>query len=343
MYAAIAQYAQCLLRVVRERGISPSLRKKRLLVTGATGLVGSCLVDLLMAYNKHSNAGLHIYALGSTEQSVLRRFPSYRQNEFFHPHGADLSCPGIVLPAADYLVHTASCSHPLQYEAHPVGVIRLAVQGTLNVLQHAVNIPGSRAIVCSSYEVYGHPVPPKSPVFSENEFGLLNFAQTRSCYPEGKRLVENLCQAFRAEHHCHIATARLASTFGPTVKEGCSKADACFLHDVLLGQPITMRSMGTMRRTWCYVVDAAAALLSILTDGAAEAYNVGSFDASLREFAECLAALGGVQLRDEIQDPSVRYELTMDCSKLRSLGWFPLWDMRKGIKNTLDTCKEFLK
>ena len=343
MYAAVAQYAQCLLRVIRRGGISPALREKRVLVTGATGLVGSCLVDLLMACNKHCNAGLHIHALGSSEQSVLRRFPSYRQSEFFHPHGADLSCPGTALPSADYLVHAASCSHPRQYEELPVEVIQLAVQGAFNVLQHAANTPGSRTVVCSSYEVYGHPVPPKPPVFSEDEFGLLDFGRTRSCYPESKRLVENLCQAFRAECHCHIATARLASVFGPTVKGDCSKADACFLRAALLGQPITMRSVGTMRRTWCYAVDAAAALLRILTDGAAETYNIGSFDASLREFAECLAAVGGVQLRDEIQDPSVRYELMMDCTKLRSLGWLPLWNLREALESSLDIHKNLTK
>lgn len=320
---------------------SSFLKSKRILVTGAGGLVGSFLVDTLLHLNEQCGYGLQIYALFTSVQSAQQRFPGRDAQHGFYPLVHDITRPFEPGLTVDYIVHTASNTHPQQYSSTPVDTILLGMQGTHHVLELARQTPGCRVIFCSTYEVYGHRESPR--VFHEGEIGELDFNIPRACYPESKRLSETLCHAYAAQHGVDVVIARLGSIFGPSVKLSSSKADVQFLNNVLRGEDITLLSPCTSERSWCYVADVASALLRLLSSGErGAAYNIASSHASLRDYADTLAKLSSTQVICKDPHATPRYELMLDSAKLRALGWRPQFSFPEAISHTYNIKKEIL-
>ncbi len=324
-----------------------------LLVTGATGLIGSALVDLLLEANRHCGRGLRILALSRSLEALQTRFPDGSCTPTPNADASlilipqDITQPLDLPVPPDYILHLASNADPATYAEYPAETLLTAILGTRNVLEYCRRHPKTRLLLASTFEVYGR-IPDKTTYF-ENDVGLLDFNQIRSSYPEGKRAAENLLRCYGREYNTDGVIARLPSVYGPTMKPEDSKAHAQFLRSGLAGQSIVLKSKGDQKRAYCYLMDAISALLQILLRGEAnEAYNIANPNsiAAIAEVAEEVARLCGVSVlsteatNQESQTYSPPIHCILDSSKLHALTWQPRYTLRQGLQETLQILRE---
>lgn len=323
------------------------LRGRSLLIAGATGLIGRCLVDLLMYQNEENNLDCHIYAIGRSEEAAERRLKgSYFNSPYFTfiSHDVKLPLDGLEISGADYILHLASNTHPAAYAAEPVDTIMTNIYGLKNLLDFGVKYSAGRFVFLSSVEVYGENRGDVE-MFPEDYMGYLDCNTLRAGYPESKRCGEALCQAYIAEKGMDIVIPRLPRVYGPTMLETDSKAAAQFLKKAVRGEDIVLKSEGNQHYSFLHVLDAVTGILTVMLKGkCGEAYNIAEEgnDATLKELAELAAGLAGRKVVYELPDESERKGYStatrarIDGSRIRSLGWKPFYSVRDGFKNTVD-------
>ena len=302
---------------------------KTVVITGATGLIGSQLVD------SFTEAGAEVISAVRNTSRAKGRCVQY---DAAQPLNFDFK--------ADIIIHAACSAHPMAYSTDPAGVMRANITGTMNLLDYAA-ANGSRLIFLSSGEIYGNdPVSPDG--FTESEIGRVDTMNPRSCYPESKRAAETMVAAWAKQYGCDALVARLCHVYGPSVTPTNSRADAQFLRNALSGEDIVMKSAGSQVRSFMYVKDAARAIMLLCEKGEkGEAYNVSSrlSVASIRDYAATLAELSGVKLVFENPDDvekagySQVSRAVLDPAKLESLGFKPEYDLKNGLKETLEKCR----
>lgn len=326
------------------------LKGKSIFITGASGLVGSFFVDTLIRFNETTNEKVDIYATFLSRDELQNRFPNNLNDEKFKAIFWDVTKPIQFDVYPDFILHTASLTHPKMYAEKPVETMKVNMLGTINVLDFAKRNPKCRVVFLSTMEVYGENNLQKAS-FSENDIGTFNFMSVRSCYPESKRVCETLTQCYVKEYSVSIMIARLGYVYGPTVQLSSSKADVQFLNNALKKENIIMKSMGEQKRSYCYVADIVSGLLTLFKKGVpGEAYNVASKEGniSLKHFADILTEIAGVSLvfehptEFEKQGYSNVRNSTLDASKLETLGWRPLFTTKEGIEHTFKIKKENL-
>lgn len=193
------------------------LSNKSIMVSGATGLIGSMLIDVIM--RKNSN-GLNctIYALGRSEERMRRRFSYYFENSLFNFIEYDVTKKLFLGEeiTVDYILHLASNTHPLQYSTDPIGTITTNIIGVQNLLEFAVMHRTKRFAFASSNEVYGEN---RGDVekFNEEYCGYIDCNTMRAGYPESKRCGEALCQAYKTQKGLDIVIPRLTRSYGATL------------------------------------------------------------------------------------------------------------------------------
>ena len=302
---------------------------KTVVITGATGLIGSQLVD------SFTEAGAEVISAVRNTSRAKGRCVQY---DAAKPLNFDFK--------ADIVIHAACSAHPMAYSTDPAGVMRANITGTMNLLDYAAE-NGARFIFLSSGEVYGNE-PLSMDGFTETEIGKVDTMNPRSCYPESKRAAETMVAAWAKQYGCDAIVARLCHVYGPSVTPTNSRADAQFLRNALAGEDIVMKSAGSQVRSFMYVKDAARAIMLLCEKGEkGEAYNVSSRIGvgSIRDYAGTLAALAGVKLAFENPDDieqagySKVNRAVLDPAKLESLGFIPEYDLQKGLKETLEICQ----
>lgn len=303
------------------------LRGKCLLLSGGTGFIGSFLCDVFRERNRRYGDGIRVVSLsrrgGESDDTVTYL-------------ACDLNQPLPALPQADYVLHLASNTHPRQYAADPVGTITTNLLGCLHLLEYTASQPGARFLLASSVEVYGQGGP--APM-AETDFGYLDCNTFRSGYNEAKRTCEALCQSYRKQYGVDCVAVRLARVFGPDRKDD-SKAMSQFLKNAVDGQDIVLKSPGKQRFSYCYVADAATAILKVLLDGESGAvYNVSDPDEGrmLADYAGLLADLAGTALRFELNADAGASPATyalLNTEKLTALGWAPAYTVSGGLERT---------
>ncbi len=314
-------------------GIADGLRGSSVLVTGATGLLGSQIVRALLCANDLLGLGCRILASGRSAEKLAEVFddPGAEELGFCVADVADsLEVEGPV----DYIFHCAIPTSSRFFVSRPVDTINAAFCGTRNVLELARAKEAKSVVYLSSLEVYGEFFGRDAAV-SEAEFGSIDPMSVRSSYSEGKRLCECLCAAYASQYQVPVKVARLSQTFGAGVEYDDGRVFAEFARCALEERPITLHTLGRTTRTYCYTADAVVALLYILLCGEnGEAYNVSNENTaiSIREMAELvsrtLSATGVpvvVDVPDDLEVYGYNPEMVikLDCSKLRELGWEP--------------------
>lgn len=312
------------------------LNGKSFLITGANGLIGSYFVYFLDYLNQNFNTSITIYAMSRSKERLEKSMCGVDVIIIEQ----DLNEPLAQKINADYIIHAASNAHPLAYSKDPVGTMKTNLVGTMNLLESLKN-SSSKFLYVSSGEIYGSNI---DHAFTEDDIGIVDSKTVRSCYPESKRAAETLCMAYNSQFGIKVNVARLCYVYGPTITDSNSRADAQFLRNALNGEDIIMKSEGSQRRTYCYVSDVIAGLLTILINGQdAEVYNIANPNSivSIKEYAEILCELSGTQLKFELPDEiekrgySKSSDSILDATKLINLGWKPQINIKEGLKNTI--------
>lgn len=322
------------------------IKNGHILITGASGLIGSCMIDVLLTANKLFNASFDIYALGRSKEKLENRF-SYADNSL-HLIEQDITDPLDETVNFDYIVHAASNADPRSYAVYPVETVLTNIWGAKNILDYCKNNIETRAMLTSTFEVYGKHARDE---YKEEDFGALDQNSIRSGYPESKRVSEILFRSYSIEYGVDTVIARLSSVYGPTMLNSDSKAHAQFIKNGLSGQNIVLKSEGLQKRTYCYVIDAVSGLFKILFEGTSgEVYNIANSNsiATIAEVAKTVATICKTEvvydLPDDIEKQgfSKPQNCILDTQKIEKLGWKGQYSLVDGLTSTLSILRESL-
>ena len=251
------------------------LKGKTVLVTGATGLIGSLLVKALQCCNRRKETGIKILALVRNQEKAERLFGDLLKREDLKLVIGDITMPVEVDDKIDHIIHCASITTSKVMISRPVDVIRTSLNGTENLLELAKEKQVRSMVYVSSMEMYGALNLQNDQMVTEEMTGYLNPLALRSNYPESKRMCENMCVAYGTQYEVPVKIARLAQTFGAGVLPGENRVFAQFARSAMKGSDIVLHTEGKSEGNYCYTADAVRALLTILVKGEnMQAYNV---------------------------------------------------------------------
>lgn len=306
------------------------LKESIIAVTGATGLLGSCMVRCLLALNEKRNLHLKVVAVVRNEAKARMIFGENTASYQSFIYDFSSSEPFNLPLNVDYLVHFASPTASKYFVEHPVETMKTALDGTEKVLQYATENVLKSVVYVSSLEVYGVVTDDSHPL-TENEQGYLDVLSSRSSYPMAKRAAECLCHAYAEEFGLNVCVGRLAQTFGAGVSKDDNRVFAQFARSIRSGEDIVLHTKGELCRSYCYTTDAISALLYIMLKGrSGEAYNVANDETytSIIHMAQYLCREFNPKVAVKIQlsdgfgySPSTKLRLSTD--RIKQLGWLP--------------------
>ena len=303
--------------------------RKRVLVTGGAGFLGSHLCerlltlghDVLCADNYFTGRrGNVAHLIGQPNFELMRHdvtFPLYVEVDEIY----NLACP----------------ASPIHYQHDPVQTTKTSVHGAINMLGLAKRV-GARILQASTSEVYGDPTTHPQP---EEYWGNVNPIGPRACYDEGKRCAETLFFDYHRQHNLEIKVARIFNTYGPRMHPNDGRVVSNFIMQALRGEAITLYGDGKQTRSFCFVSDLIDGLIRLMESPAAETgpINIGNpVEFSIAELAERVMTLTGskvptVHLPSPTDDPKQRQP---DISKARQiLGWEPKVQLEQGLTETI--------
>ena len=310
------------------------LRDTRILITGATGLIGSNLVSALAYLSEEIGLDIHTDCLvrnkGKAEKILDSEPLAIACINFIE---ADMTTwKPIEGTHYDHILHLASPTSSSYFLDHAVELIHLVFEATSNLLEVARKT-GAVFTYFSSMEVYG--TPHDDVKIKEDFIGCApQMMNARSSYSEGKRLCETLCRSYFEEYGLPINTVRLAQTIGPKISVDDNRVVAQFARCSKNGEDIVLKTNGESKRSYIYTMDAVAAVLTVMTKGVrGEAYNIANEEnyCSILDMATMVAheiSNDRISVKIEIDKQASKayppsHCLNLDCSKLRSLGWKP--------------------
>jgi UDP-glucuronate decarboxylase len=303
--------------------------RKRVIVTGGAGFLGSHLIDRLL------EQGHEVLCVDNLFTGTKRNMEHLHSNPRFEFMRHDVTFPLYV--EADEIYNLACPASPIHYQHDPVQTTKTSVHGAINMLGLAKRL-GCRILQASTSEVYGDPtIHPQT----ESYWGNVNPIGPRSCYDEGKRCAETLFFDYHRQHGLQIKVARIFNTYGPRMHPADGRVVSNFIIQALTGKPITLYGDGKQTRSFCYVDDLVDGLMRLMAspEGFTGPVNLGNpVEFTMRELAELIVTETGSS------SPLVTEPLPQDDPKQRKpdisiaeaqLGWAPKIPLREGLKPTI--------
>lgn len=306
----------------------PGSDRKRILVTGGAGFVGSHLVDRLMRDGHEVTVADNLYT-GSK-----RNIEHWLGHENFEFIRHDIVNPLMI--EVDEVYHLASPASPPHYMANPVKTIKTNTLGTINMLGLAKRV-NAKILLASTSEIYGDPSEHPQ---SENYWGNVNPAGPRSCYDEGKRIAESLMYSYHQQEKVDVRVARIFNTYGPRMHLNDGRVVSNFISQSLQNKSITIYGSGDQTRSFQYVSDLIRGLIALMDSNVTSPVNLGNTEEfTIAQIATIIKSCVNnsnsdiVYLKKVVDDPTRRKP---DVTKARNLlHWIPLIPFRDGLKDTV--------
>lgn len=325
--------------------LSEQLSGKTVMVSGATGLVGSAVVRYLIGLNDDYQSRIKIVALYRDEEKLKKVHKSLIERSDFVPRIYVTNEKITFNDEVDFIIHAAGISGGSKMHLKdPLRVFDIGIEGTRALLDYAVAHHCKGFLYVSTYEIYGGVN--EDALIREDHPCMLDPMVLRNCYAEVKRLCESLLTAYSAKYNLNVYSGRLTSTFGEGVSTTDPRFFAEFARCVVRGDNIVLKSTGGTIRNYLDVDDAASAFLYILVNGeSGNAYNLTNRNnaISVRDIAMQLIRLGGSKVElvfdiaEDIKALGFRKEgvTVMDPTKLERLGWNPVYSLDETLQKLL--------
>ncbi len=311
--------------------------RKRILITGAAGFLGSHLCDRFVKDD------YHVIAMDNLITGRLKNIEHLFHLENFEFYNHDV-CKFIHIPGnLDYILHFASPASPIDYLKIPIQTLKVGSLGIHNCLGLA-RVKGARVLIASTSEIYGDPtVHPQT----EDYWGNVNPVGPRGVYDEAKRFQEAITMAYHTFHGVETRIVRIFNTYGPRMRLNDGRVLPAFIGQALRGEDLTVFGDGSQTRSFCYVDDLVEGIVRLLHSDCSDPVNIGNPDEiTISQFAEEIIKLTGttqkVIYKDlPVDDPKQRQP---DITKARQLlNWEPQIDREEGLKRTYAYFKSLTK
>lgn len=316
-------------------------KNKKILITGATGMLATYFMYVLMYLNDKFDYKIKIFALVRNIDN-LKVKTNYTERNDIIPIVQDVCSNININEKIDYIIHMAGAADPKSFTQNPIGVINANVIGSINVLELARK-NNAKVLFTSTREIYGKV---EKENIDENDMGELNCTEVRSCYPESKRMAENIFCCYSYQYGVIYKIARIAHSYGPGMAikdDGRIMAD--LISNVVNSNDIILKSNGEAKRAFCYILDAISALFRIIFfNDENEIYNVANEteEISIRDLAYKLEEKyknKHIKVVFKIQENKNQYlkfeRRRLNTAKLESIGWKPIISLEEGIDRTV--------
>lgn len=312
------------------------MARKKVLITGGAGFLGSHLSDRFIKED------YHVIVMDNLLTGSMDNIQHLLTLENFEFHHYDVTNYVHVSGELDYILHFASPASPIEYLKMPIQTLKVGSLGTHNLLGLAKE-KNARMLIASTSEVYGDPlVHPQT----EDYWGNVNPVGPRGVYDEAKRFQESMTMAYHTFHNVETRIVRIFNTYGPRMRLNDGRALPAFIGQALNGEDLTVFGDGSQTRSFCYVNDLVEGIYRLLMSDYAYPVNIGNPDEiTIKEFAEEIIRLTGTDQKVIYQD------LPLDDPKQRKpditkakelLGWEPQYTRAEGLKPTLEYFKKIV-
>lgn len=311
--------------------------KKKILITGAAGFLGSHLCDRFI------NEGFHVIGMDNLITGDLKNIEHLFHLQYFEFYHHDVTKFVHIPGELDYILHFASPASPIDYLKIPIQTLKVGSLGTHNLLGLA-RIKKARILIASTSEVYGDPL-----VHPQNEdyFGNVNTIGPRGVYDEAKRFQESITMAYHTFHGVETRILRIFNTYGPRMRLNDGRVIPAFIGQALRGEDLTIFGDGMQTRSFCYVDDQVEGVYRLLMSDYHLPINIGNpEEITIKDFAQEIIKLTGALQKIvfkplPINDPLQRQP---DITRAREiLGWEPKISREIGMKLTYDYFKSLTK